>query len=297
MTDVRILERLPTVTLFGTRLFDPLSGEVLAGGFDVTLRQDHGARLGPVQRAFLTGSRVYAFQRLPGLRGFEHADPDTLAQSPLPRVPYILEIRDPEARFLPVALRLFLPLPYRGLFPLGEAEPAGSLGGDRRFQLYSAPSRAIATWQGRVTGELTQADGTPAAHAAIEVDFGNGLIHQGLADARGRFALPFAYPPVPQSAGASPPAPEALADVAWPFSVRVHYDPAQHDRIDGTGLPDHISLLDQFAGPASNVFALAPADGGVPVPFLPGVLRRGQDSIARTAGLSSLVVQPATGSP
>lgn len=46
MTDVRILERLPTVTLFGTRLFDPLSGEVLAGGFDVTLRQDHGARLG-----------------------------------------------------------------------------------------------------------------------------------------------------------------------------------------------------------------------------------------------------------
>ena len=66
---------------------------------------------------------------------------------------------------------------------------------------------------------------------------------------------------------------------------------------DGTGLPDHISLLDQFAGPASTVFALAPADGGVPVPFLPGVLRRGQDSIARTAGLSSLVVQPATGSP
>ncbi|MEM9869890.1 MAG: hypothetical protein AAF822_01435 [Pseudomonadota bacterium] len=297
MTDVRILERLPTVTLFGTRLFDPLSGEVLAGGFDVTLRQDHGARLGPVQRAFVTGSRVYAFQRLPGLRGFEHADPDTLAQSPLPRVPYVLEIRDPAARFLPAALRLFLPLPYPGLFPRGTAEPAGSLGGDRRFQLYTAPSRALATWQGRVTGELTDPGGAPAAHAAIEVDFGNGLIHQGFADGQGRFAVPFAYPPVPTSGGASPPAPESLADVEWPFSLRVFYDPAQQDMIDGTALPDHVSLLEQFAGPASNVFALAPADGGVPVPFLPGVLRRGQDSIARTAGLSSLVVQPATGSP
>ncbi len=297
MSDVQVLERLPTVTLFGMRLFDLLRALTLPAGMTVTLRQDHGARLGPAQHAFVTARRVYAFQRLPGLRDFENASPAALAQSPLPRVPYVLEIRDPDARFLPVALRLSLPLPYPGLFPRGASEPADSLGGDRRFPLYAAPSRTMATWDAVIAGQLSQADGSPAPHAALEADFGNGLIHQGFADASGTFVLPFAYPPAPPGGSTSPPAPESLADMEWPFSLRVHYDPALHDEINGTGLPDHLGLLEQFLSPPSNLFAIAPDQGGVPVPFLPGLLRRGQDSIARTAGLSTLVVQPATGSP
>ncbi len=297
MTGVRVLERIVSATVLGLRLHDPLTGETLPAGLTVTLRRDHGARLGPPVAAFVTGSRVYAFSGIPGLRDFEQADPDTLAQSPLPRLAYVLQIADPAGRFLPLALRLALPLPYRGLFPRGADEPPDSIGGDRVFPLFSAPTRRLAAWEAAVNGTLALADGSPAAFAAVELDFGDGLIHQGFADAAGRFVAPFAYPPAPLAPAASPPAPESLAEMEWTGQLRVHYDPGRLAIIGGTGLPDHLDMLEQLLGPASGLYPIPPDAGGVPVSFLPVALRRGRESIARTTGLPTLVITPVTGSP
>ena len=131
----------------------------------------------------------------------------------------------------------------------------------------------------------------------VEVDLGDGLIHQGFADSAGRFVLPFSYPALPTGAGGSPSAPPSFADAEWPYQLRVYFDPGLLDRLPGTDLPDHLGMLEQFLGQSSEVFAVAPTDGGVAMESLPGVFRRGQDAVARTAGLSTLVITPVTGSP
>lgn len=294
---IRVIERLETVTVFGLRLRDSLTGEGAGAEIRATLRPEQGDRPGPARAAFVTGGGVHAFRALPGLGAFERAEPEATEASPVPRAPFVLEIRDPLNRYLPVALRVALPLPYRGLFPRAPGEPADASGGDRAFDLFSAPGRTVAQWHALVQGRIVLPDGEPAAHAGVEIDLGDGLLQQGFADADGRFALPFPYPPVPADPAASPPAPLALADVEWPYALRVHHDPALLDPIPGTGLPDFLGMLEQFLGPAAGVYALAPAEGGVPLPFLPGALRRGRDEIARSAGLSSLVIMPIAGSP
>lgn len=297
MTAVRILERPVTATLLGVRFWDPVTERVPQAGLAVTLRPDHGDRLGPARHAFPAAAGVFAFRGLQGLRGFEQADGEASAVSPLPRLPFVLQVADPERRFLPVAVRLMLPLPYRGLFPRDPAEPEGSFGGDRQFTLFSAPSRAIPNWQALVSGRLALADGSPAAHAGVEIDLGGGLAHQGFADAEGGFAVAFPFPPMPAGPATSPPSAQALADIEWPYLLRVYFDPALLEPVPGTGLPDHLGMLEQVLGPPSQVFAMPPSDGGVPMESLPGVLTRGRDAVARTAGLSTLVINPVASSP
>jgi hypothetical protein len=297
MQSVRSLEILDVFTPLGIRFWDPLTATSPRTGIRATAAPDLGDRLGPERAALVTASGIFAFRNLPGLRAVERPDGTSAATSPELRQPFVLQVRDAESRFLSASLRVLLPLPYRGLFPRDPAEPPSGAGGDRRFLLFSAPSRPVAAWHGVITGRLALPDGRAAGHAALRVEFGVGVSHHGFADGEGIFAIQFPFPEIAPDAGASPPQNRALGDLEWPFELRVFYDPGRLALLPGLGIPDYLAVLDQLLAPNAQVFAVHPGEGGAPLESLPGVLRRDREAVARTAGSPALVILPVTSSP
>ncbi|MCG8458736.1 MAG: hypothetical protein MI919_20850, partial [Holophagales bacterium] len=285
------LERLPTTTILGIRFWDLITDTQVRDGLRVEAWPVPGLR--PVRRAARTVADLWAFHGLPGLVGVEHApkpdrrpapgSPPPSGSPPAPsRRPFVVRVLDQRRRFVPVAFRVELPLPYDGAF-LGESvtSPVGET--PRGFLLFSGHGRGPVAGHLAVRGELRDvASGEPAGHALIRVDPpGPGPARFGLADGSGRFAVhvPSPWPAdsilggsppggsPPSSPAGSPAAPGAeipLDERAFPFTLRVFRrpggpgaDPAA--RLDGTDLPDLARLLAQ---PPAPVYALSPDQGG-----------------------------------
>lgn len=292
-----VLEELATFCPLGLRFWDAVADDQIRAGLRVRAWPEPALR--PVVEAFRTRSDVYAFQGLPGLRGLERPAADAWPSSPPPVHPFIVEVVDLEQRFLPVAFRVELPLPERGVFL---ARPPGSPPGTPPgFYLFSSPVRPRTPGVAVVRGELADAaTGSPAGHALVRVAVPGQPDRYGLADAAGRFAVQFPLPPLAGGLGAlwaspdgpaSPPGPP-VAERTWDLSVAVAWEPAALAPLPGTGLPDLASVLGQLDA------GVLPATGSPPLPAAAwsGTLRYDGEVVARTAGASRLWIVPA-GSP
>lgn len=301
---VLVLEELTVFTPLGIRFWDPVLDGQVRDALVVEAWPVPGLR--PRARARRTGSDIYAFHRLPGLLDVENRLPAAAGASPPAPRPFVVRVVDSARRFLPVAFRVELPLPYRGVFlsdsifgaaasPI-ESSPPG-------FLLFSSATRTRPPWLGAVRGELVDRDtGEPVAHALVRVEVAGEPQSYGLSDETGRFAVFLPYPPPVDVLSGSPPGgTPALGDRTFPLTLTVRSSSGLAplpgtERPGGgpqSGLPDYAEILGQ---PAASVWPVAPGDGGVAEPAWLGDLRWGRELVARTAGDSRLLVTP-SGSP
>ena len=156
--------------------------------------------------------------------------------------PFVVEIVDLERRFVPVAVRIDLPLAEPGpyLTHAPGSPPAVAPG----FYLFTSITRGRPPGVATVRGELVDdVSGSPAAWALIEATVAGEEPAYSIADASGRFNVQFPLPTLPGDLGAldaSPPSPigPPVQDRAWDLTVTVHYQPGRLAPLPGTDLPD-----------------------------------------------------------
>lgn len=289
-----ILEEFTTFTPLGIRFWDPATDKQVRDALQIDARPR--ARLHARATAVRSYGDVYTFRHLPGLRGIEYGYEQTGAGSPPPAHPYIVQVRDERGRFLPVALQITLPLPYRGVY-LCDAAGSPAEATPRGLHLYSAPNRPLPPSAAAVRGELRRADtGAPAAHAVVRIETESAEAWYGLSDARGCFVVVLPYPPLAHGFGGSPASPghRPLLDQLWQLSLSVFYQPQTQLALPGTTVPDFLSVLQQAQ---ADLYEHPPEAGGVPVASLPVALKFDRHPTVRTDGVSQLLVVPSTASP
>ena len=291
---VRVLERGETFTALGLRFWDAALDAQVRDGLIVTARPAIAART-QVRRARLTQSGVYAFHALPGLVEIEHGFGD-LAGSPAFSRRYVVEVADAERRFAEMAFQVTLPLPYRGLFLVGDAtgSPAEAPPG---VLLYSAATRRRPTWFGAVRGELADAaTGAPRGHALLEATDPQGDVWHGVADAEGRFAIWLPYPSIEATPAGSPSEAPGLpvSGREWTVGLRAFHSPGDWRALPGTAIPDYQSVFEQTP---VELWDAPPDAGGSAAAEWTGVLRFGRETTARSGESSKLLAGPETTSP
>jgi hypothetical protein len=125
-----------------------------------------------------------------------------------PGTPVCVLVQDTYGRYLPVSLAVNVPVTAAVAVPMS-----------------SSPARTKPSGYALVRGEIHD-DGTgePLAWALIRVDTGVAA-YQTVADAKGRFLLPFPYPEA-LPALANPPAGPGLGSLSWPLTVSVRTKPS-----------------------------------------------------------------------
>jgi hypothetical protein len=228
-------ERLTTFTPLGIRFWDPVLDSQVRDGLEATIWPE-GQTYRAVH-AFRTGSGVYAFQNLPGLRAIEYPAEDGVEDgmefSAIEPRRFIVEVEDSRYRFLPVRFGVWLPITeYRGIYRPGNlGSPPDSA--EPRFYLFSSPARmatfGIATIRSQVVEVDEDGNLIPAAYAFIEAEVDNQL-HYSYTDQRGCFVILFPYPPA-DSANGSPPG-VSMADQSWPVTIRIQYQSKSSPELD-----------------------------------------------------------------
>ncbi len=290
-----VLEELVTSCPLGLRFWDAVTDAQVRGGLRVRAWPLPARR--PVVAAFRTVSDVYAFQGLPGLVDVERSPLPPPLASPAVTRPFVVEVRDLERQFLPVAFNV--DLPHRGLFlPPLAGSPGAPLPG---FYLFSSPVRRLAPGVAVVRAELVEAaSGRPAPWALVRVTIGGQGDRWGLADEAGRVAVAFPLPLLSPGFGqlfaspsgpVSPPGPP-VAERSWDVAVAVFWEPTRLLPLPGTDLPDLAQVFQQ--APAD----VLPTDASPPVsaPEWLGTLPWDGELVAATAGLRQLWIS-AQGSP
>lgn len=188
---VILLEKVSRVAPFGVRFRDTCTGQFVGDGLVVEAWA--AGRPSTRRRAFVTSSKVWVLQDLPGLRDFELNDGQTLPGAPHKR--FTVSVRDTLERFLPATF--LAELPHPGLFSLDDAtgSPLSPPSAEPSVPLFSAPTRHAPPTLAVLHAELWDASHeSPAAGALLEATVGNGPAVRGMADERGRTALFFPYP-------------------------------------------------------------------------------------------------------
>jgi hypothetical protein len=294
---VQVLEELEVFTPLGIRFWDPVLDRAIVDGLQVRAWPWRGA--GRPTPAARTRSNVYTFRWLPGMRPVEHAypDPGFFGASPPQRRAFVVSAEDGAGRFLPVAFRVALPLPYRGVFLAG-AENGSPPAARPGVALFSAPTRPTGERLTAVRGTLVDADsGAPAAWALVRVDAPHGRVFRGIADAQGRFAVTFPYPSLEEGFAGSPGSfgnGTPLGERGWDIDVSVYYEPGRLTPLPGTPIPEYRSILDQRQG---SLWSLPASPSDVPQSALALRLPFGRELILRTAGLHVQLVSTALASP
>lgn len=281
-------------SVLGIRFWDPVTDNQVRDGLRVTARPLYAS--GPKVRANRTRSDIYAFHGLPGMRAFEYRLAYSEASPPEQKA-FIIEIEDYFRRYNPVALRVALPLPYRGVF-LSNMPGSPYRPSPQGFLLYSAPSRIIPSQMALVRGELTNAiTGRPAAHAVVQVRLAGGQQQwHGVADDGGRFLVVFPYPTIEYVFSGSPPTIEfrPLKDQRWTVSVEVLYEPNRQEKLPFASVPEYLGILTQrrasIVPEASPTGSPAGMSGAVPALLMN--LEYGKELVIRTQGLSTLMISP-----
>jgi len=285
-TSVQVLERRIRRTPFGLRVQDLATGRSRIEGLSILVRP--AGRSGGGVQALANPSGIYVAAGLPGLADFEHDDSDSWPQSQgLPRT-FQVEVRDPRGHFQP--LRFDTPLPMRGLVdPLSasppmpllsplEAPPRSPLEAPPvpHLPLFSTPSRPPADALALVRAELREHPSqAPAAWALLEVRIGGSVRGLGLADAAGRVAVQFPYPPSPRAGVTSPASPRD--DFRWDIELHAYHGPRQPDAPppEMPALADLLARLAEARRPLLDT--LSPA-----LPLGPLPLQHGSPTVART---------------
>jgi hypothetical protein len=290
----REVETLTRVTPLGIRFWDAAAARPVREGLRVRAWPEGAA--GPGTTAFRTVSGVYAFHGLPGLEALEWGETpfDPLAE-PLRQERYVVSVEDLGGRFVPVAFVVDLPRRERGVYPPAESGslPEAVVPG---FVLFSAPARAVPAGAAAVRAHLEDAlTREPAAHAVLEVEV-EGEVWLGLADASGAVAVCFPTPPFRHAlSGSFPAGGTPLHEHAWTATARLRYAPASVVVAPEVRLPLLGSVSDQAAG---LLYAEPPGSlADPPLDALDLTLVYGRETVLRTAGLSTLLVEPAPSLP
>ena len=234
------LERVRGVGPLGVRFWDAVTGAVVGAGLVVEVYP----KAEPTRRfkAVVSGSGVFSVRGLPGLGTYE-----TGGAAPVPPKPFVVEVTDPGGRFVPFAMPVDVPA---GLLQWQAPGPAAALyalepdAGAPMVPLFSAPGRPVPTGMAVVRAQLVRADRpaptdpvkqVPAAWAVLELTLPDGARVRGLADERGRVAVVFPYPEVPDAVVDPPPAPGdpdpppptpvRAGDRTWTVRAKVYFAP------------------------------------------------------------------------
>lgn len=301
-----VLERVTFVTFFGLRLWDTATESVHSDGVDVRVYPYIAGRTGAPLQATSNRTGIFYVPRLPGLREYElsvsDADFWSAWPSPLPAIPFLVEVRDRRERFTPFVLQLTLPSTRRGpvvppcieqLVPIeSPPQPAPAY-----VPLFSTAGRAVPAGLTAIRATLRDADtGGPAEYAVLEVSESGRLVARGIADARGEVAALMSYPePKPPPASSPPSSPPgataalSLSQQEWPLDIAVRYDAAlSRYRPDPkrTPLADLCAVIEQ---PYAVLMSSPPA------PLNNAVLRFGRELVlgAHAGASAELFIRPA----
>lgn len=232
MTTMDVVTRVGPL---GLRFWDAVRSDVVREGLRVRAWPEH--RPMQLQTARVNRSGVWSFVSLPGLTAFESGSGDASYWNAVengtdprlrPRHSFVIEVVDTAGRFLPLRLRLALPV--RGLSawpPLGLATGEVDLEAPAdAVPLFSAPQRATAE-MAVVRAELVDAvSGAPARDALVEALRDGVLVGRGLSDEKGRAVVVFSYPepdyPIVGGPVGSPPQGHANS-WAWDLVLRVRW--------------------------------------------------------------------------
>ncbi len=291
---LRPLEELQRNAALGVRFWDAAAASAVIDGLvvDVFPRSQPSART----RAQPNRSGVYVAHAVSGLKDFEF-DATQPAAAPWERAAaspmrgFRIEVRDPLARFHPMAFDADLPV--RGLLgrlaslvsppltspPLSSPAEAGSPPQWRsaHIPLFSTASRPLPQPLAAVYAQLKeQAGARRPAWSLLGVSVGGERCGLGLADLQGRVSVMFPYPEPPRVPLASPP--EARNDFSWTVELQAYSDPALAQR--SPEIPDLGEVLAQLALPRAVLAA-------VTSPARPWRLEYRVPLTARTEGLAA----------
>jgi hypothetical protein len=273
---------LRTFTPLGAWFWDALTDRPVGSGLDV--RAHPLARPHLQRRAVATRSGVYGFPGLPGLRAVEYPAPGVDVRAPLaPPRPFVVSVRDPLARFVPVVAILHAPALGPAAAPVELSPPGGPAA---RIYLFSAATRRVLSDVAVVRAQLRASEtGAPAAHARLDMLVG-GLRWAGVADERGVVAVMFPYPLFAGAALASPPAGVPSVEQTWAATIEVRYQPDALDFPPGCDVPTLTSIVLQ------EQTMVRPHSSSAPVSELHTQLSFGSELLLVTEGddLSTLVV-------
>ncbi|GAB4525755.1 MAG: hypothetical protein OHK0046_41910 [Anaerolineae bacterium] len=157
-------------------------------------------------------SGIYGYASLPGLREYELGRlPAThwCNSNSLPN--FVVSVEDSHGRFLPQVLPLCLPKPALVV-----------------IQLFSNPARPTPIGYAAVRGQLWDATrNAPACWGRISATLPDGKQYEAVADGRGAFVI-FLPSPAPQDAANFEELVTPVADLTWPLTFRVAYQPTTH---------------------------------------------------------------------
>lgn len=212
--------------VLGLRAADAVTGRPVPGlqafAWDAALDAERqtaavGRERSAVAMAVATSNGLLAFHRVPGLGGWSHAAPPwPTAAEPAPR-PHTVLVVHPQRHYLPIRVRVELPIREPAVGPPSRLLPWTWAAGDQRPCLRAWPTAIAPTPEGHLAVRATLWDPQrrqPAALAMLTVTV-QERAHHGVADADGRVVV-F----VPQ--------PRAVAGVAvhqqrWPIAVAVRH--------------------------------------------------------------------------
>lgn len=237
MFQVTTIEQQSRAAALGVRFWDVALNLPVSDGLAVTLQPaDNSA---PARKGVGGPGGLYTFQNVPGMYSIENQTGEA-AGTPKP---YLLQIEDPQGRFLPMAVTINLPHGTKGLL-IDIDEPDDPLGTGGVVPLFSAPARPRTPGLAAIYGVLAEkATGSPAAFAVLEATVGEAT-WAGVADKNGNIALLFPYPPLSAAVGGS----GGLVNAEWEVSLRVRYKPPVIAAETSPDLPDLTMLLDQSQG-------------------------------------------------
>ncbi|WP_437299150.1 hypothetical protein [Sorangium sp. So ce426] len=281
------------VAPLGLRFWDDVNRDLVRDGLAVSAWPE--SLPSRPRSASVNASGVWALHDLALMAAFERGAGDARYWEAVasgadpalsPRRPFVVEVRDTARRFLPVRLRVTLPV--RGLYDwpaaAGLAAEARALSAGAPpgvIPLPVAPSRPVRALA-VVRAELAVDGDEPAASALVEVFASGRLVGRGMSDERGRVAVIFPYPDTlvvssgsplgSPSAGASP------SEWRWNIEVVVRYAPPAA----GARRGDAPELAAVFAQPPTTaLLRLSPEE-----PLRDFELRHRDEQVLRTEGAS-----------
>lgn len=244
----QVLEELNVFTPLGLRFWDGALDRSIDEGLRVVARPWHDA--GKQVQATRNRSGVYTFRWLPGMRAYEYdqSGRDDHGAAALGRRAFLVTVEDTQARFLPAAFRIELPLPYRGVF-LAEGDGSTPDGSRRGVYLFSAPTRRVDERLTAVRGTLlNDADGEPVAWAVVVVRAPHGAEFHGLSDEAGRFVVMFPFPSLAHGFEGSPAMfgnGTPIAERGWDITLEVRAQASALRPLAPSALPDYRSVFEQ----------------------------------------------------
>lgn len=288
-SDLRRVERLTLVAPLGLRPWDTVTGSVAGEGLRVVAYPK--SRPDRRTEGFANRSGVYVVSGLPGLRAAEQGAGDDEYWRDVARLPFVVEVMDPQRRFLPCSFEASLP--QRGLLGLAclpsDAAPAQCI------PLYSSTTRALPAAMAILRAELHDAaDDGPAAWALVEARYataaGSRLLARSVADESGRVTLCFAYPEPqgfataaafdsPPGLSSPPGGPRRMAEQRWPIQLNIFSSRSR----PAPAIPDLCAIFAQ--APALALDSRSPAE-----PLAEVEVTFGQERTVSTAGESALLV-------